>query len=139
VNAWLFSLASNRSFLRCSRPLCTCLLALGLLLPPLLVARFLYQFFGALRRQPARKQCHLNWLLVFQRTFVRFLLTPLGGENRRRRASFLLPYRYNCGCLSFAFLLWPIFHQDGFLHHAARAGFGNRTVSIISRTVRVQL
>jgi len=65
VNAWLFSLASNRSFLRCSRPLCTCLLALGLLLPPLLVARFLYQFFGALHRQPARKQCHLNWLLVF--------------------------------------------------------------------------
>lgn len=50
----------------------------------------------------------------FQRTFVRFLLTPPGGENRRRRTSFSLLCLNNCGCLSFAFLLWPIFHKMDF-------------------------
>jgi len=63
-----------------------------------------------LRKAVLPRAAPLHWLVVFQRTFVRFLLTPLGGENRGRPPTGTLPCRLNCGCLSFAFSQWHTFH-----------------------------
>lgn len=80
-----------------------------------------------------------NWLLVYQRTFVCFLLTPLGGENRWHTASAsYLAY----STADVYLLLFPVaqfYPKDVYAPHPLGFEFGNRTVSIISRTVRVQL
>jgi len=81
-----------------------------------------------------------RWLVVFQRTFVRFLLTPLGGENRRLSPCWFPIFPIQLWMFIFCFS--PAAHfpsKNGFCAAPRRAGFGNRTVSIISRTVRVQL
>jgi len=74
-----------------------------------------------------------NMFVVFQTAFVRFLLTPLGGENRQAIAF--------CGTNLLA-LLWDVFllhcpaahfpPEGGVCTAPLRAGYGNRTVSIIS-------
>jgi len=71
--------------------------------------------------------------VVFQLTFVRFLLTPLGGENREAGAF--------CHTNLLA-LLWEVFllhcpaahfpPGGGVCTAPRKAGLGNRTVSIIS-------